>query len=250
MQEDNVIRNQETGEVNWSKVPEGVAIQEFEEQLKENPVDKDIDELQKHLGIKLDKEEFLNKSREDILNFVESHNKNNDLTQEEIDEMVDAMLSSVTVPEIIEKKEELDESLGLKPEDLKSLYSYLSGKGEKPLFLDRYLADSENKLRDFQHIMTLLRLATIPQLAALQASIQERLYSPEVLLTMDAKDLSQASANVSREISDILNHANKSIEMMNQAGRVDSRYRAMMDKLLVVPEDVLNQIEHLLNNYE
>ena len=51
-------------------------------------------------------------------------------------------------------------------------------------------------------------------------------------------------------MSDILNNAVKSIELMNSMGRVDSRYRAMMDKLLVVPEDVLNQIEHLLNNYQ
>lgn len=241
-----VEENEQISE-NWTRVPQDMTLKEFVEQ---NPVDKDIEDLEKHTGVKLDKDSLLEKSREEVLNFVESHNKNNDLTQDDIDKMVNEMMSAITVPEIIEKKEELDDSLGLKSEDLKSLYGYISGKGDKPLFLDKYLADSENKLRDFQHIMTLLRLATIPQLAALQSSIQERLYSPELLLSMDAKDLSQASANLSREISDILNHANKSIEMMNQTGRVDSRYRAMMDKLLVVPEDVLNQIEHLLNNYE
>lgn len=246
--ETGVIYNKDTGEVNWEKVDKPIVLEETE---KVNPVDKNLEDLEKQLGIKLDKEKVLNISRESLLNFVESQNGNHELTEEEINQMVDNILNAVQLPEVIEKKDEINAELGLTPEDLKSLYRYLSGKSnEKPQFLDRYLAGSTNKLIDFQHVMTLIRLSQIPQLAAMNASIQQRLYSPENLINMDAKDLSTASANINREMSDILNNATKSIELMNSLGRIDNRYQSLIDKLLVVPDDVLSQIEHLLNNYQ
>lgn len=213
------------------------------------PVNEQTGEILDFSGVTLDKEKLKDVSRESVMNFVEA-NGIGSISEEMVDEMINEMKDTLTVPEVVEKADEINDELGLKPEDLKQLYSYLSGKGDKPLFLDKYLADSENKLKDFQHIMTLLRLSYIPQLAAMQVRIQQALYSPERLLGMDTKDLSQASANLSREMSDILNSAIKSIELMNSMGRVDSRYRSMMDKLLVVPENVLVQIEHLLSNYQ
>ena len=243
-----IIYNKDTGVVNWEKVDKPIIHEETE---KVNPVDKNLDDLEKQLGIKIDKEKVLNISRESLLDFVESQNSNHELTEEEINQMVDNILSAVQLPEVIEKKDEINEELGLSPEDLKSLYRYLSGKSNvKPQFLDRYLAGSTNKLIDFQHVMTLIRLSQIPQLAAMNASIQQRLYSPENLINMDAKDLATASANINREMSDILSAANKSIEIMNSLGRIDNRYQSLIDKLLVVPDDVLAQIEHLLNNYQ
>lgn len=214
-----------------------------------NPVDKNVDDMEKQLGVKFNKDKVLDISRESLLDFIESNNQNSELSQEEIDNIVNNMLDAVKVPEVIERKEEMDDELGLSVEDLKSLYKYLSGKSTaKPTFLDRYLAGSQNKLIDFQHVITLIRLAQVPQLAAMNASIQQRLYSPENLLNLDVKELATASANISREISDILNNATKSIELINSIGRVDSKYQSLIDKLLVVPEDVLNEIEHLLEN--
>ena len=216
-----------------------------------NPIDKELDEMEKRLGVKFDRNKILNTSRESLLTFIESNNQNNDLTKEEINKMVENMLDAVQVPAVIEQKTDLDDELGLSPEDLRMLYKYLSGKSDKkPEFLDRYLAGSQNKLIDFQHVVTLIRLAQVPQLAAMNAAIQARLYSPENLINMDVKDLTTASANISREISDILGNSIKSIELINSWSRADNRYQALIDKLLVVPEDVLNQIEHLLNNYQ
>jgi len=252
--QDGSIQTTESNQ--WVKI-DGANISGTEERIEpstftqENPVDKAIDDMEKQLGVKFDREKVLNISREALLDFIESENPNHDMTEEEINQMVDNMLQAVQVPAVIEQRNELQEELGLTPEDLKSLYKYLSGRSNtKPAFLDRYLAGSQNKLLDFQHVITLIRLAQVPQLAAMNASIQNRLYSPENLLHMDVKDLSTASANISREISDILNNATKSIELINSMGRVDSRYQALMDKLLVVPDDVLNQVEHLLNNYQ
>lgn len=280
--EENIIRNEKTGEEQWVKLPPDTKFEDTpmakavenestvyhvensnsnitmsSEKIEPssvthiNPVDKSIDEMEKQLGVKFNREKVLNISREALLDFIESENPNSDMTEEEINKMVDNMLQAVEVPAVIEQRNELQEELGLTADDLKTLYRYLSGKSStKPAFLDRYLAGSQNKLLDFQHVITLIRLAQVPQLAAMNASIQNRLYSPENLLHMDVKDLSTASANISREISDILNNATKSIELINSMGRVDSRYQALMDKLLVVPDDVLNQVEHLLNNYQ
>lgn len=177
-------------------------------------------------------------------------NNRGEYTQDEVDAAVEAMKESVVIPEVIEEKEELDETLGLSAEDLKALYQYVSGQGTKPDFLDKYLADNDNKLRDFQHIMTLIRLSTIPQLCAMQMELQKRLYSPENLLNMDIKELSQASANLGKEMTDIINSANKAIELINSMGRPDSKYRSLIDKLLVMPEDVLQRVEHLIDNYD
>ena len=209
------------------------------------------DDMEKQLGVKLDKKKVLDVPREDLMDYIESQNKYTDMTEDEINHMVEQMMDNVSMPEVIEERKEINNELGLSTEDLKALYKYLSGKSStKPSFLDRYLAGSQSKLIDFQHVITLIRLAQVPQLAAMNASIQARLYSPENLLTMDIKDLTTASANISREISDILNNANKAIELMSTLGNLDNRYQSLMDKLLVVPEDVLTQIEHLLNNYQ
>lgn len=256
---DDMIVNTKSEWVSINDIPKGenVLTPESEKSLEDNrvlsnnPVERDIEELEKQFGVKFDKEKVLSVSREALMDFVESQNSGNDLTKEDIDRMVDNMLAAVEVPEVIERKDEINQELGLTPEELKDLYKYLSGKvSTKPDFLDRYMVGSANKLIDFQHVMTLIRLSQIPQLAAMNASIQKRLYSPENLLNMDVKDLSTASASISREMSDILSQANKSIEVMNTLARVDNKYQALMDKLLVVPEDVLNQIEHLLNNYQ
>ena len=210
----------------------------------------EINAMEQQLGVKFN-DNIKDVPRETLLDYIESNSKYSDLTQEEIDQVVDNMLQAVDVPDVIASKQELDAELGLTTEDLKSLYKYLSGKSSvKPDFLDRYLAGSTTKLIDFQHVVTLLRLAQVPQLAAMNASIQQRLYSPENLLNMDMKDLVAASNSISREISDTLNSANKAIELINNYGRVDNRYQSLIDKLLVVPDDVLSQIEHLLNNYQ
>lgn len=213
-------------------------------------IDEQISEMEKQLGITFDRNKLSDLQHDDLLNFVELNSDLSDLSQDEIDEIVSKLSDAIKFPEVIEQHEDINSNLGLSPEDLKQLYAYISGRGEKPLFLDRYMADSENKLKDFQQMMTLVRLSSIPQLAALNLEIQKKLYSPENLLTLDTKELSQASANLSKEMSDILNNAVKSIELVNSMGRVDSRYRSMMDKLLVVPDEVLNQIEHLLSNYQ
>lgn len=231
---DNIIYNDTTGEV-----------------ISVEPTLDPANEMEKQLGVKLNKDKALELDRKTLMDYVESQNEYKTLSQDEIDKIVDNMMEAVQVPEIIEQKNDIDNELGLTPEDLKSLYKYLSGKSStKPAFLDRYLAGSQSKLIDFQHVITLIRLAQVPQLAAMNASIQARLYSPENLLAMDIKDLTTASANISREISDILSNSNKTIELMNTLGNMDNRYQALMDKLLVVPEDVLVQIEHLLNNYQ
>ena len=144
-----------------------------------------MDELQKEVanatGVNIDTNKV---GKETILNFIESGNGT--MSQEDIDAVIDNMVDAVVIPDEIEQKPQLDAELGLTTDDLKSLYKYLSGKSNnKPDFLDRYLAGSTTKFIDFQHVITLIRLAQIPQLAALNMSIQQRLYSPENLLNMD-----------------------------------------------------------------
>ena len=114
------------------------------------PVDKNIEEIEKATGVTFNKDKLLNIRRESLLDFVESELGDGELSEDEINQMVDNMLSAVQVPEVIERKEEIDDELGLSVEDLKTLYKYLSGKSnQKPAFLDRYLAGFFVELVDF-----------------------------------------------------------------------------------------------------
>ena len=177
-------------------------------------------------------------------------NTGDDLTDEDIDAIAEEIMANVKVPEVIKRESELDDALGLTVEQFKDLYKYVSGARSKPEFLDKYLADIEGRSKDLIHVMNLYMLSKIPQLVALQTSIQQRLCSPENLGTMDVKLLSATSASLAKEIDSILSNSVKFLEALNTLARPDSKYRNLLDKLLGMPNDRLQQVEHLIDNWE
>jgi len=157
-----------------------------------------------------------------------------------------------TIPEITEApldpmiEERNNLKVGLTPEDIKQLYSYISGEGEKPLFLDKFASDSEGRLKDMILIMQLIQLARLPMLTALQQQIQDRLFAPENLYSMDISDLTKASGSVTKEVETILKTSTEAIQTITQFGTLNSEYRKLIDAILLLPEDKLNRIKEIV----
>lgn len=159
-------------------------------------------------------------------------------------EIPDTTLNEVPLDPIIEERNNL--KVGLKPEDIKELYGYISGEGEKPLFLDKFASDSEGRLKDMVLIMQLIQLSRLPMLTALQTQIQERLFSPENLYSMDISDLTKASNSVTKEVETILKTSTDAIQIITQFGTLNSEYRKLIDAILLLPEDKLNRIKEIV----
>lgn len=162
----------------------------------------------------------------------------------DFNEIPDTTLSDAPIDPIIEERNNL--KVGLTPEDIKNLYSYISGEGEKPLFLDKFASDSEGRLKDMVLIMQLIQLARLPMLTALQSQIQERLFSPENLYSMDISDLTKASNSVTKEVETILKTSTDAIQIITQFGTLNSEYRKLIDAILLLPEDKLNRIKEIV----
>ena len=162
-------------------------------------------------------------------------------------EIPDSMVNEeeqVVLSPILANRENL--TLGLGPEDIKSLYNYLSGTGDKPRFIDKYTSDTEGRLKDTVYIMNMLQMSSLPMLMAYQQTLRERLFTPENLYAMDIKDLTTASNNISKEIQGILDSATKSVLTFNQFGSVNSEFRDVLGKLMLLPEDKFNAIKEIV----
>lgn len=162
-------------------------------------------------------------------------------------EIPDSMVNEeeqIVLSPILADRENL--TLGLGPEDIKSLYNYLSGTGDKPRFIDKYTSDTEGRLKDTVYIMNMLQMSSLPMLMAYQQTLRERLFTPENLYAMDIKDLTTASNNISKEIQGILDSATKSVLTFNQFGSVNSEFRDVLGKLMLLPEDKFNAIKEIV----
>jgi len=160
-----------------------------------------------------------------------------------LDEVVSASKS-----DIIENKEEL--KLGLTADDIKDLFNYISGKGNKPSFIDKFTSDSEGRLRDELYIMNLLQLSKLPMLIAFQAQIQDLMYRPENLAKMEVKDLANASKNVSAEIQGIMKCAVDSIQALNTLGALNNEYRQLLNMMTMLPEEKIARIKEIIMTVE
>ena len=82
-----------------------------------------------------------------------------DCLEQEIDfntipENIETVYEEKPLDVVLEKRNQL--SIGLTPEDIQDLFNYIAGKGEKPLFVDKFMADTEGRLKEMSSIMTLL----------------------------------------------------------------------------------------------
>lgn len=137
-------------------------------------------------------------------------------------------------------------NLGLNTEELISLINYVSGKGPKPDFIDRFTTDMTDRMKDMILVMNEVLLASIPVKVALQNQVQERLFTPQNLYDMDSKTLSATSLNLSKEIQGNMNAAVNAIQVINNFGSTNSQYRQLLDRIMMLPEDKFNKIRDIV----
>lgn len=162
-------------------------------------------------------------------------------------EIPDEMLNETDKPldPLIENRDSL--KVGLTPEDIKSLYEYMSGDGEKPLFIDKFTSDSEGRLKDMIYVMNLIQLSRIPTLTALQAQVQERLFSSKNLYSMNIRELTAASSNITKELQGIIKASTETFQTFNALGSLNNEYRNLLNRLMLMPEEKITRIKEIIN---
>ena len=185
----------------------------------------------------------------------EAFNKAIDATYEDtsLQDSLEKEIDFNTIPEAIEANEEhalnpiLEQrkqlTIGLTPEDIIALFNYISGKGEKPDFVDRFMADAEGRIKEMTMIMNLIQLSQIPTDAALVNDLTERLYDPANFYDLDACDkIINMRNNVKKGINSVIDTAVKSIQTTNQFGSLNNEYRKLIDSVMMLPADKLKLI--------
>lgn len=172
-----------------------------------------------------------------------------DCLEQEIDfntipENIETVYEEKPLDVVLEKRNQL--SIGLTPEDIQDLFNYIAGKGEKPLFVDKFMADTEGRLKEMSSIMTLLQLSRIPVLTAQVNQVQDRLFDPSNLYDMDSKTLSATMTNLNKDIMNILDVSIKTVQNNSQFGSLNNEYRRLLDSMMMLPADKLDKIRELV----
>ena len=192
---------------------------------------------------------------EDIENSNNKQNIDNNLDEELVfdenkipDSMLDPNFNEASEynSEILKQRKEV--SLEISPKDIKDLYDYVSGNGSKPLYVDKFTADATGRLKDMITTVNLVQLSSLPMLIQLQNEIRERLFNPDKLVGMDAKDLMQLLSNLNKETQSIINSSVNAIQAFSQFSTSDNQYNKLLDRMILMPEDKIKKIIQFIEN--
>lgn len=172
-----------------------------------------------------------------------------DSLEQEIDfntipETVENTYEEKPLDPVLDKRNNL--TIGLTPEDIQSFFNYISGKGEKPEFVDRFMADAEGRIKEMTMIMNMVQLSQIPTETALLNQVTERLFDPQNLYDMDSKTLSATRSTLKNDISRTLETSLKTIQTTSQFGSLNNEYRRILDGIMMLPADKLDRVRDLL----
>ena len=85
-------------------------------------------------------------------------------------------------------------------------------------------------------------------LIQLQNEIRERLFNPDKLVGMDAKDLMQLLSNLNKETQSIINSSVNAIQAFSQFSTSDNQYNKLLDRMILMPEDKIKKIIQFIEN--
>lgn len=145
---------------------------------------------------------------------------------------------------ILEKRKEI--TLGFTPEEIQALFNYILGKGEKPLFVDKFMSDTEGRLKEMSTIMTMIQLARIPTLTAYNEQVMERLFDPSNLYDMDSKTLSATMTNLNKDIMNIIETSIKTVQTNSQFGSLSNEYRNVLDGMMMLPPEKFKMVRDVI----
>lgn len=141
-------------------------------------------------------------------------------------------------------------NIGIGEEELKQLLNYFEGKGDRPKFLDTFMSSASDKVAEFAYTAIALQLARVPSLISMLGSVNNALYSPQNVATMDVKDLSIASKNISSEIANIQESSRRQLETLQRMSSLTGQYKEMLDQLISYSPAELQKLKEFMQNSE
>lgn len=141
------------------------------------------------------------------------------------------------------KGEIKDLDLGISIEELQAFYDYVAGKADKPLFVDKFIADINGRMKEMVLVVNELRLAQVPKLLEYYNRALNVLFEKVNLDTMDIKEVSALMTNVNKDILSIVEMSTKAIQTINGFDGLNSEYRNMLNSLMLVSEDKLRELQ-------
>ena len=133
--------------------------------------------------------------------------------------------------------------LGITDEQLREFFNYLICTGPKPSWADKFMADIEGRIKDSTSMIMLQQQAQIPNQLAYINALQKHLYSEANLKYMDSKTLSTQISNVSNLINNTMKNSISYIQGMNDWAALSSERRALVDQLIMIPDDKLERVK-------
>ena len=199
----------------------------------------------------MDEENSLNLEDLTISNVENNEEKLNSLISTDIDldnlniDDFDGVESDLESNTIIDNNEAL--TLGLTKEQINEFYEYLAGNKPRPVFAERFFADSESRIRESNQLATMMGLSFIPKLLAVQESLINNLTSEETLKYLSTDErigYLQTFAAISTKFNDI---ALKYTQAQRDFSGVPLIYRQLLDQLLIIPQEKLPRLKLLPN---
>ena len=141
------------------------------------------------------------------------------------------------------KDEIKDLDLGISIEELQEFYDYVAGKADKPLFVDKFIADINGRMKEMVLVVNELRLAQVPKLLEYYNRALNVLFEKVNLDTMDIKEVSALMTNVNKDILSIVEMSTKAIQTINGFDGVNSEYRNLLNGLMLISEDKLRELQ-------
>lgn len=197
----------------------------------------------------MDEENNLNLEDLTISNIENNEEKLNNLIAKDIDlgnldiDNFNGIESDLESNDIINNTEAL--TLGLTKEQINEFYDYLAGNKQRPIFAEKFFADSESRIRESNQLATMMGLSFIPKLLAVQESLINNLTSEETLkyLSTDERlSYLQTFAAISTKFNDI---ALKYSQAQKDFSGVPLIYRQLLDQLLIIPQEKLPRLKLL-----
>lgn len=141
----------------------------------------------------------------------------------------------------------MQQNLSISEKDLQDLYDYVAGKADKPLFLDRFTADLNGRLKEMLLVVTQLQLSRVPKLLEYYDSIQEKLVNSENINNMKLEESTKIMLNISKDFQSIIDTSIKTLQTINNYDSLNNSYRDLLNRMLLLSDEKINSIKDKLD---
>lgn len=145
--------------------------------------------------------------------------------------------------ELLENIEKIDGVLTSK--EIEDMQRYVKGDG-RPEFMEKMLTQTNEKLTEMIKIMAILYLDKVPALLDYQKTLQQNLIDPSKIPNMSYDDISRVSANIQREISDLLRFSLDVTKSLSNTNAIPTKIEKLANALMNVPESTRQRIEEII----